>query len=210
VYYQLSSTAIRKVPIILLSLDEESLTKRVGVFLLFLPAAVLVAGLFGMIHDQISHSVSREYFTKFKFIQFHLLDPDIPERIRAAEVGFLASWWMGLPLGFLGGLAGFVQPSVTLMWRALIWSLLVVATFTLTIALAGLAYGWVQTGMIDLASYRGWFVPGGVTDLRHFLCAGYMHNSAYLGGALSLPVAWLFHLIFRARTSKPIQSQETT
>src|SRR5262249_1358281 len=85
------------------------LMKKVGIFLLFLPAAVLVAGLFGMIHDQISYSVSTEYFTKFKFIQFHMLDAGVPERIRAAKVGFLASWWMGVPLGLLCGSAGFVQ-----------------------------------------------------------------------------------------------------
>jgi len=199
-----NSAAISNVPATPIHLGEAPLIKKAGVFLMFLPTAVLVAGLFGMIHDQISYSVSHEYFTKFKFIQFRLLDPDVPERIRAAEVGFLASWWMGIPLGFLGGLAGFVQRSPVLMWRALIWSLLVVSTFTLTIALAGLAYGWVQTRVIDLASYRGWFIPRGVTDLRHFLCAGYMHNSAYLGGALSIPVAWLFHLVFRTRHQKPI------
>ena len=180
--------------------------KKFGIFLLFLPAAILTAGLFGAIHDQISYSVSSEYFTKFKFIQFHLLDPEIPERIRAAEVGFLASWWMGIPLGLLCGLAGFVQRSSTLMWRALIWSLLIISTFTLAIAIVGLICGWTQTGTIDPADYRGWFVPSGVNELRRFLCAGYMHNFAYLGGALSVPVAWLFHLIFRALNPKQIEA----
>jgi hypothetical protein len=67
------------------------LIKKTGILFLFLPAAVLVAGLFGVIHDQISYSVSNEYFTRFKFVQFRLLDPNVPARIRAAEVGFLAS-----------------------------------------------------------------------------------------------------------------------
>jgi hypothetical protein len=177
---------------------------KIGIFLLFLPAAVIVAGAFGMVHDQISYSVSDEYFTKFKFIQFHLLDPDIPERIRAAQVGFLASWWMGVPLGLLCGLAGFVQKSPALMRRSLAWSLLIIPGFTLTIALAGLAYGWERTETIDVASYKGWFIPPDVTELRNFLSAGYMHNSAYLGAALSIPAAWLFHLIFRVRNSKTI------
>jgi hypothetical protein len=84
---------------------------KVGMFLLFLPVAVLTSGLFGVLHNQISYSVSNEYFTKFTFIQFHLLDSTIPERIRAAEVGFLASWWMGIPLGLVCGSAGFIQRS---------------------------------------------------------------------------------------------------
>ncbi|MBO0752279.1 MAG: hypothetical protein J2P53_09215 [Bradyrhizobiaceae bacterium] len=170
---------------------------RTGIFLLFLPAAIVAAGLFGMVHDQISYSVSAEYFTKFKFIQFHLIDPAIPERIRAAQVGFLASWWMGIPLGLLCGAAAFVQRSPALMQSALSWSLLFIVVFTLAVALAGAAYGWRQTEAINLANYHGWFIPHDVKDLRRFLCAGYMHNAAYLGGALSVPAAWVFHIIFK-------------
>lgn len=164
---------------------------------------MLAAGLFGIVHDQISYSVSSEYFTKFKFVQFHLLDPGVPERIRVAKVGFLASWWMGIPLGILCGSAGFIQRSPALMSRALIQSLIVIASFTMLVALAGLVYGWQQTGAIDLGSYRGWFIPRDVKELRRFLCAGYMHNSAYLGGGLSIAAAWLFHLIFRVRHPNP-------
>jgi hypothetical protein len=163
---------------------------------------MLAAGLFGIVHDEISYSVSNEYFTKFKFIQFHLLDTNLPDRFRASEVGFLASWWMGTPLGILCGSAGFIQRSPSLMRHALIWSLPFIAIFTFAIALAGLAYGWCRTETIDLASYLGWFIPPDVNELRRFLCAGYMGNAAYLGGGLSAPAAWLFHLIFRARNSK--------
>jgi hypothetical protein len=87
------------------------------------------------------------------------------------------------------------------MARALGWSILIIPAFTLVIALAGLVYGWAQTTTIDLGAYRGWFIPANVTDLRRFLCAGYMHNAAYLGGALSIPAAWLFHFVFRALAS---------
>ena len=84
------------------------------------------------------------------------------------------------------------------------WSLLVIVIFTLMIAHVGLGFGWVRTETIDLAGYRGWFIPHGLKDLRRFLCAGYMHNAAYLGGVLSVPVAWLFHFAFRLHNSKSI------
>jgi hypothetical protein len=176
------------------------LIRKIGILILFVPVAVLAAGLFGAIHDQISYSVSDEYFTKFKFLQFRLLDPNVPERIRAAEVGFLASWWMGIPLALLCGSAGLVQRSSALMWRAVTWSLLVVAAFTLTIALVGLGFGWLRTETLDPANYRGWFIPTGLKEVRRFLCVGYMHNAAYLGGVLSILVAWLFNLFFRRAT----------
>lgn len=96
-------------------LTAESSIKKLGIFVLFLPAAMLVAGLFGIIHDEISYSVSNEFFTKFKFIQFRLLDTNLSDRFRAGQVGFLASWWMGIPLGIVCGLAGFIQRSPSLM-----------------------------------------------------------------------------------------------
>jgi hypothetical protein len=36
----------------------------------------------------------------------------------------------------------------------------------------------VQTATIDPASYQRWFVPRDVTELRRFLCAGYMREIA--------------------------------
>jgi hypothetical protein len=40
------------------SRDGEQSVRKIEVFLLFLLAAVVMAGLFGMLHDQISYSVS--------------------------------------------------------------------------------------------------------------------------------------------------------
>ena len=58
---------------------------------------------------------------------------------------------------------------------------------------------YLQTAHIDVADYRGWFIPDGLTHLRRYLCVGYMHNASYLGGALSIFVAWAFHVVARMR-----------
>ena len=167
-------------------------------FLLFLLAAMLLAGLFGAVHDQISYTVSPEYYTRFKFIQFNLQDADVPPRLRAAQVGFLASWWMGIPLAILTFPAALIHRSPHDMRLALAWSPPVMAAFTLVFALAGLAYGYVQTRGGDPAS-SGWFIPENVQDPRRFLCAGYMHNAAYMGGALAIAAGWAFHMVYRFR-----------
>ena len=172
---------------------------KLGVFLMFIVAAMLTAGVYGAVHDQISYTVSPEYFTRFKFPEFGLLNSTVPERVRAAEVGFLASWWMGIPIGLLTGVAGFLQPTAALMRRALLWSLPIIVGFAFVVGLLGLIYGIAHTRTIDLASYSGWFIPDGVVDMRRYLCAGYMHNASYLGGVLAVPAAWTFHVSFRAR-----------
>jgi hypothetical protein len=171
-------------------------------FCLYLVASLAVAGVFGVLHDQISYTVSPEYYTKFKFIQFGLTESALPDRLRAAQVGFLASWWMGVPLGLLTGIAGFIHRDARVMQRALGWTLLVMLAFVLVFALCGLVYGFFQTADFDLAVYSGWFVPNGLVDARRFICVGYMHNSAYLGGALAIPIAWLFNFMYRWRTAR--------
>jgi hypothetical protein len=171
--------------------------KRLAIFALFVGAAMLTAGVFGAVHDQISYSVSNEYFTKFKFVQFHLLDSVLPERLRVAIVGFLASWWMGIPLGILTGIAGFIYPSAGRMSRGLALSLPLICAFVLLAALAGLIYGVVQTSTLNLSNYRGWFMPIELEFPRRFICAGYMHNSAYIGGAAAIPASWLFNFFYR-------------
>lgn len=178
--------------------------KKLIVYLLLIVIAVLVAGLYGIIHNQISYTVSPEYFTKFKFWQFGLVNVPLPERVRASIVGFLASWWMGIPIGLLVGAAGFIHRDHREMFRVTLWSMVIVVAFTLLVGLCGLWYGWHQTAHLDPSQYRNWYMDDSIVDLRRYLCAGYMHNSSYLGGMLAIPVAGIFHLIVRLRTVRSL------
>src|SRR5580700_8579924 len=69
----------------------------------------VVAGMYGALHDQISYSISPEYFTKLKFRQFSYADFGWPHRVFASEVGFLATWWVGLFAGWFLARAGLVE-----------------------------------------------------------------------------------------------------
>lgn len=175
--------------------------KKFLVYVLLVFVAILLAGIYGVIHDQITYTVSPEYYTKFKFRQFGLHDSPLPDRIRAAIVGFLASWWMGVPIGVLVGVVGFIHRGHRRMFRVSLQSFLLVVGFTLLVGLIGLAYGFYSTASIDRADYQGWFIPPDVIDLRRFLCVGYMHNASYIGGALSIVAAWIFHAIIRVRSN---------
>jgi len=76
-------------------------------------------------------------------------------------------------------------------------SLGVICMFVLLVALAGLAYGLFRASQPDLANYGGWFIPPDLEHPRRFIGVGYMHNSAYLGGAAAIPLGWLFHVFYR-------------
>lgn len=185
--------------------EEMNFIKKISVFLLLIFIGIIIASIYGIVHNQISYTVSPEYFTRFKFIQFGLLDNSIPERIRASIVGFLASWWMGIPIGILIGLVGFIHKGYKRMFKVSLWAICVAVGFTILFGLCGLIYGYFQTSGIDLNDYKYWFIPENVENVRRFLCAGYMHNSAYLGGVLSIFVAWFVHLIIKFREKAEVK-----
>jgi hypothetical protein len=177
--------------------------RKFFVFLILIPIAILIAGTYGIIHDQITYAISPEYYSKYKFEQFGLLHSTLPDRAKAGIVGFLASWWMGIPIGVIVGGLGFIHRGHWRMFEVTLWSFLLVAGFTLAVGLAGLAYGYYRTASIDLRDYRYWSIPSDVVDLRRFLCVGYVHNSSYVGGAASLIVAGVFHGFVRLRVKMP-------
>lgn len=182
--------------------------KKFLVFLLVIFIALPIAGIYGAIHDQISYTVSEEYFTRFKFIQFGLVDTPIPARMKVSIIGFLASWWMGVPIGLLIGAVAFVHRDWRNMLRVSLQSVILSVIVTLVVGLIGLSYGWMQTTHFNLADYQGWFIPENLVEPRRFLCAGYMHNASYLGGVLAIPAAWVFNIMRRVKP-EPIQKSRT-
>ena len=58
--------------------------KKLLVYVLIVVIAVFAAGLYGVVHNQVSYTVAPEYFTKFKFRRFGLTDTTVPERVRPA------------------------------------------------------------------------------------------------------------------------------
>src|SRR4029434_1324145 len=181
------------------------MARKFLIFLILIAIAILTAGVYGVIHDQVTYTVSPEYYAKFKFHQFGLSDSPLPDRIKASVVGFLASWWMGIPIGILVGSIGFIHRDYRRMFRVTLWSFLLVIGYTLAVELAGLGYGYHRTATINLSDYRYWFIPSVVVDLRRYLCVGYMHNSSYLGGAASIIVAWVFHVVVRIRSANRLE-----
>ncbi len=179
--------------------------KKIQIYAVFVIVALVVAGLFGVIYDQIRYAVSSEYFTKYKFLQLGFGYAHYPDHVRAGLIGFLGSWKMGIPIGLLVGAAGFIHKSERRMMRALGWSLLVTFGFILVFGVCGLVYGYYQvmhndaSEYSDASVYSDWHIPPNLVNPRRFLLAGYMHYSLYIGGAISILVGWGFNLYLRAK-----------
>ncbi|HET8705672.1 MAG TPA: hypothetical protein VFM46_05140 [Pseudomonadales bacterium] len=150
--------------------------------------AILLAAGYGVLHDQVSYSLSPEYYTRFKFIQFHTGWAFQSPRLGAAFIGALATWWMGLIIALV--LYVFSKKNVppAQLFRNNVRSFFEVFTVTLMVTAGGLALAYARVDAGTIEPYRLWLRPG-VTDAVQFIRVGFMHNASYLGGIAGLCVA---------------------
>ena len=156
--------------------------------------ASVIAGIYGVINDQITFSISSEYYTKFKFIQFNLANENNIDKIKfprifVAIVGFLATWWFGLVLGFILGLFNLIQTSWQKLFKVSFNALLIAILVTFITGILGLFYGFFFLSHQPRSNFEGWFIPYNLENFRNFIAVGSMHNFSYIGGILGLIVA---------------------
>ena len=157
---------------------------------LALTGAVL-AGLFGVLHDQITYTISAEYFTRMKFDQFRAADFGFPPRGRVALIGFLGTWWVGL----IG--AWFLARLAVRKWqrpeKPVMKALLAIIGIAVAFGIAG-----YFAGPALLSNRAGWsdaLAGMGVTDAQAFHRVAAIHLGSYAGAFLG----WLAMLIMFLR-----------
>ncbi len=157
----------------------------------------LIGGAYGLVHDQLTYSISEEYYTKFKFIQFGIEDwgmgynvgtKNAPEikmdtpRIGASIVGILATWWFGLIIGITMGLIGLIHRNGSDMLKTTLKSMALIMVVAFCFGLIGLGYG-----KFYLANHPPyWYYPYNLLDKENFIAVGSMHNFSYIGGIVGL------------------------
>jgi hypothetical protein len=152
----------------------------------------LVAGLYGVLHDQITYAISPEYFTNLKFEQFHWANLGLPPRVFAGEIGFLATWWVGFfAAWFLARVTVPAFPS-EVAFRHMRNGFGIVFAFALTAGAAGYILGIARGRDADYSSWHdiGWMLR--ISDLPSFVHVAYIHNAGYLGGLTGLIVAIIY------------------
>lgn len=176
--------------------------KKIVVFLLLIVIASILGGLYGILHDQLTYSISHEYYTKFKFYQFELKQSGdeaiFPNpRFQVSIVGFLATWWMGLPIGIILGCVGFIHPTAKLMWIVTLRAMALTIFVAFVTGLIGLLYGKLYLADVGV----NWYLPKNLIDTNNFIAVGSMHNYSYLGGLCGL-IASIFYSVKQRKKGK--------
>ena len=150
----------------------------------------IVAGSYGVLHDQISYSISHEYFTRVKFLQFHYADFGWSHRVLVAEIGFLATWWVGFSAAwFIARITVPAFPRAAAFRYSLHGFVIVFA-----VAFAGFVVGYLL-GALHGPDYSAWEDLAktlGILDVPSFVRVAYIHNAGYLGGLIGLIAAIIY------------------
>jgi hypothetical protein len=166
--------------------------RKFGLFSATLFCSIILGGLYGIIHDQVTFSISPEYFTKFKYQQFGLKATG-NDRINVAIIGFWATWWFGAFIGLVIGGAALFFKDPREMKAAIIKAIKLVFMIAILFGVAGFLYGkfyLVKTGV-------QWNFPEELQDKDSFIITGTIHNASYLGGLVGLFIATI--LLLRKR-----------
>jgi len=176
--------------------------RKFGVFTSFIFIAILVAAVYGILHDQITYSISTEYFTKFKYKQFGF-EPEWfgGHRSTVAAIGFLATWWMGLFIGIPLGLLSFIFPTHKIMSKVLRKAIILVLLITAMAGIAGFFYGKLYLTGKEV----NWWLPENLSDRDAFIIVGCMHNFSYEGGLIALITALVY--IFKTKASSKLEQK---
>jgi hypothetical protein len=166
------------------------LTAMLGYSLL----GALVAGTYGILHDQITYAISPEYFTRYKFIQFHWANFGLSERWFVVEIGFLATWWVGFFSAWF--IARLTVPSLPprRTRRVILRGFMIVFAAAFLAGAAGYLYGLScnveNIGYNWLEATESLGIPK--QNASNFVRVGYIHNAGYLGGLAGLAAALLY------------------
>lgn len=186
------------------------MVKKILLLLLILVLSPLIGGFYGILHDQVTYSVSPEYFTKFKFYQFGLKIFILgDQRVGAMLVGILAAWWMGLIIGLIQGALSLLFDARSMFGR---WFRALMITMGIAVVTPVVAVSvWLVIQKLSPSPaetiYLPAFVPDGikVDDAKAFAAVGVIHNFSYIGGLLGL-IAGCWYMIVKYRKTKAVQS----
>lgn len=173
--------------------------KKIAFFLCIVIISVITASVYGFLHNQVSFSISPEYFTMFKFQQFHFyfMGQHQP-RLTAALIGVLSTWWLGLFIELIIGIFGFLQSSPRIMWKSSLRAIQWVFIITIGTGIIGVLVG----KLIISNLHTFWELPFNVVKPKRFLIAGTLHNFSYLGGLIGLIYGIIYQLKIKKLNTK--------
>ena len=150
--------------------------------------SIIIASVFGAIHNQLSYSVSNEFFEDFLFGNFGINDWNLNnKRIEASVVGIFGSYWVGFILGIIYAVIFLfinTENNFKYIFKAI--------SINIFLALIGSIIGYI-IGFIIPWENSGIWMEFGTQNPQKYVQANFMHSGSYYGGIVGLIIG-IFYL----------------
>ncbi len=167
-------------------------TGKIIVFIVVLLLAIILGAAYGIAHDQLTYTISPEFYTKFMFYKFGLWNEvqfnANNHRGLVSMVGVMSTWWVGLIIGVVLGAIGMRQTTWQRMLGRTVLAMLLAIFIAALVGLGGLLYGFLTFPNLSPETIIA-TVPEDVIGASNFYIVSRMHNFSYAGGAIGLLVA---------------------
>ncbi len=155
---------------------------RIALVFLLVVLAMLIAGLYGALYDQITYSVSSEFFT-MRFSR-EGISAGASVRWEVAKMGFINTWSVGLGLGVFLSLTGLLHADNKKMFYTTL------QTFFITLG-TGFLLGMLALLLADSTEN----VASEITDKKAFSKVLSMNNYSYVGGVIGMFLGVGWHIL---------------
>jgi hypothetical protein len=162
--------------------------KKTFIFFLFIILSPLVAGLCGILLDELSYSIAPEFFKKFRFVQFGFKES--AGRMEVAMIGWKNGWFIGILIGIPITIAGLIHKDPDKMIRYNLKAFLITIVITAVVSATGFLCGeYILTEEIIR-----WNLPEKLNDSSIFIALETMNNFSYMGGTTGMLLAILWQI----------------
>ncbi|QIG88658.1 hypothetical protein G6R40_02790 [Chryseobacterium sp. POL2] len=143
--------------------------------------ALIIASIFGAIHNQLSYSVSNEFFEDFLFGNFGINEWNLNnKRFEASVVGILGSYWVGFILGVIYAVI-FLFINTENNFKYIFKAILINILFALIGSIIGYFIGFI----IPWENSEIW-MDISVQNPQKYVQANFMNSGSYYGGIVGL------------------------
>jgi len=160
--------------------------------------STIVASLFGAIHNQISYSVSSEFFKNFLFGIFGTNEWNIKnERLEASIVGVIGSYWVGVILGIIYTIIFLfmkTENNLNNIKNAIL--------INIGFAFLGSLIAYLIAKFFIKFEDSGVFIDFGTQNPQNYLEAAFMNTGSYFGGVVGIIIGIIYLLKKNQSTEK--------
>jgi signal transduction histidine kinase len=159
----------------------------------------IIAGIYGILIDQLTYTVSPEYYTHYKFPLYTINPYEFGgDRMSALVIGFLATWWTGLFIGAGLGFTSMIFEQRRERRKNLVVAVLIVLVTTILLGVIGYFYGLVVE-VNDVVDQR--MLIQSLNDPVEFIIVRSVHQHSYVGAFLGLFLGISYLFTQKAKTN---------